>query len=476
MKWQKIREWIVKYAIHGCALRIRVSFVWMVSILSLSLASAQGFTLEQEKLLEGIFSPDGNLLAVKTVAGFIVFDTSSLRPIQTLSIQGPIPKSLHSKVDKLAFSPDNCYLAWSEGRPENVGVLELSTFTQVAYFRLNAFDITDLLFVPGGELLAVQEMDYVSVGTPNPGTVHFWKVGTWEKHGVWGSPSSIGSLAFTHDGKRFVASTTCGPVGEWVYEQFVVDVEKLKPIASRQIQEDIIAYSPDGRFEVVPVNGGNRGLLIRDPKNHNPIANLSDPVAGYILFHSISTDGKWLATYNLQNQVILWDTQTWEIEHRLKLPDGQTIAKGFVKESYWYADVAPTEELRIWDLIKGELLASSSNWAVSVQPKKLKWVTWGMLKSDTLLTSYPNPATSGAWIPFALNETAEVEIRIYDAAGNLVRMLQLGTKSPGVYRGKEQSAYWDGKNSSGESVGSGVYSYEMRTGKNTFVRKAVLLK
>lgn len=264
-------------------------------------------------------------------------------------------------------------------------------------------------------------------------------------------------------------------MGEWVYEQFVVDVETLRPIASSRIQENIIAYSPDGRFEVVPINW-DRALLIRDPKNHNPIANLSDQVTGYLLFHSISTDGKWLATYNLQKQVILWDTQTWEIEHRLKLPDGQTIARGFVKGSYWYADLAPTGELRIWDLIKGELLASSSDSAVDVQPMKLKRFTWGMLKSDTLLANYPNPAKPGTWIPFALNETADVEIRIYDVLGNLVRILQLGTKSPGAYRSKSQAAYWDGKNNLGELVGSGVYSYEMRTGKNTFLRKAVLLK
>jgi WD40 repeat protein len=406
---------------------------------------------------------------VRTETGVLVFDTGNLLRIQKLSTQG-------LGVGELAFSLDSRYLSWSE-EPSvrgGVGVWDLVTFTQVAYFQLNAFDIIALLFVPGGELLAVQERDYISVGTPDPGTVHFWKVGTWEKHGVWsppgeplGVPGSIGSLAFTHDGKQFVASTTRGPVGEWVFEQFVVDVETLRPIASRQIQENIIAYSPDGRFEVVPINW-DQALLIRDPQNHNLIVNLSDQVTDYLFFCSISPDGKWLATMSLQREVIPWNTQTWEIEHRLKLPDGQTIAQGFVKGSYWYADLAPTEELQIWDLIKGELLASSSNWTVNVQPKKLK--------CDTLLANYPNPAKSGTWIPFALHETSKVEIRIYDVAGNLVRILQLGIKAPGVYRSKEQAAYWDGKNSSGEPVRSGVYSYEMRTGKNTFVRKAVLLK
>jgi len=86
------------------------------------------------------------------------------------------------------------------------------------------------------------------------------------------------------------------------------------------------------------------------PQNHAQIALLSDPVVGYMHFGSISPDSKWLATWNRQETVI-WNTQTWEIEHRLNLPDGQSIAHGFVRDTYWYADLDPTGELRIWDLI-----------------------------------------------------------------------------------------------------------------------------
>lgn len=219
MKWQKIRERIVKYvhfvhrrpsdfswpfltvrfpfallwaSAHHRRLRLTV-IVWIAGILSISLASAKGFTLEQEELRGGIFSPDGNLLVVRTEAGVLVFNTGNLLRIQKLSTQG-------LGVGELAFSPDSRYLAWSD-EPSfrgGVRVWDLVTFTQVAYFQLNAFDITALLFVSGGELLAVQERDYISVGTPDPGTVHFWKVGTWEKHGSWGPPGSINSLAFTH--------------------------------------------------------------------------------------------------------------------------------------------------------------------------------------------------------------------------------------------------------------------------------------
>jgi hypothetical protein len=62
--------------------------VWIACILSISLASTKGFTLEQEELRGGIFSPDGNLLVVRTETGVLVFDTGNLLRIQKLSTQG----------------------------------------------------------------------------------------------------------------------------------------------------------------------------------------------------------------------------------------------------------------------------------------------------------------------------------------------------------------------------------------------------
>ena len=367
MERQNSREWIVECII-----------VFLVSILSINLTWAQEFIWGEEKPLGGIFSPDGNLLAVMTATGVLVFDTGSLRLIETISVQDL------SSVSILAFSPDSRYLAWSEKTPGGgVGVWDFSASMQVAYFQIKAFDITALVFVPGGELFAVQTRDYVSIGTPDPGTVHLWNVGTWEKHGAWsppgkplGAPGSIGSLAFTYNGKQFVASCTRGPVGEWVHEEFVVDVQTLKPVDSHESQgPGIIAFSPDGRFEVVPVNGGSRSVQIRDPQNHAEIALLFDPVAGYLLFGSISPDSKWLATWNLQKEVIIWNTQTWAIEHRLNLPAGQSIAHGFVRDTYWYADIAPTGELRIWDLIAQDRV-------VGVFPlPAMKVTSWGNIRS-----------------------------------------------------------------------------------------------
>jgi hypothetical protein len=65
---------------------------------------------------------------------------------------------------------------------------------------------------------------------------------------------------------------------------------------------------------------------------------------------------------------------------------------------------------------------------------------------------YPNPLASGALIRYALPRPAQVELRIYDVAGTLVRRLVDGAQ-PAGYR----SAYWNGLDDRGRAVAPGVY-------------------
>jgi DNA-binding beta-propeller fold protein YncE len=99
---------------------------------------------------------------------------------------------------------------------------------------------------------------------------------------------------------------------------------------------------------------------------------------------------------------------------------------------------------------------------------------WGRVRQDALLQNFPNPFNPDTWIPFVLRDSAEVEIRIYNVSGALVRTLQLGPRVPGAYQSKEQAAYWDGRNEAGEIVGSGIYFYQMHAGSDSFMRKAVM--
>ena len=91
-------------------------------------------------------------------------------------------------------------------------------------------------------------------------------------------------------------------------------------------------------------------------------------------------------------------------------------------------------------------------------------------------SNYPNPFNPETWIPYQLKEDADVAIRIYSTTGQLVRYLDLGHRSAGLYADKNKAAHWDGANDAGEQVASGVYFYVINIGEFTARRKMLVVR
>ena len=97
-------------------------------------------------------------------------------------------------------------------------------------------------------------------------------------------------------------------------------------------------------------------------------------------------------------------------------------------------------------------------------------------KETVLLPNYPNPFNPETWIPYQLAKAADVCISIYAANGTLVRKLDLGHQPVGIYQTRNRAAHWDGKNSLGETVASGVYFYTLNVGDFSATRKMLIRK
>ena len=97
-------------------------------------------------------------------------------------------------------------------------------------------------------------------------------------------------------------------------------------------------------------------------------------------------------------------------------------------------------------------------------------------EKTTLLPNYPNPFNPETWIPYDLSEDTDVNIYIYNIYGETIRQLQLGYKTAGKYRTHKRAAYWDGANSNGEPVASGVYFYTLQAGNISTTRRMTILK
>ena len=93
-----------------------------------------------------------------------------------------------------------------------------------------------------------------------------------------------------------------------------------------------------------------------------------------------------------------------------------------------------------------------------------------------LLANYPNPFNPETWIPYELATDTNVRLTIYNTQGVVIRSLQFGHQSAGYYTGRDRAAYWDGRNSVGEQVASGLYFYQLETDEMSLMRKMVILK
>ena len=97
-------------------------------------------------------------------------------------------------------------------------------------------------------------------------------------------------------------------------------------------------------------------------------------------------------------------------------------------------------------------------------------------KETALLPNYPNPFNPETWVPYQLAKPADVTLTIYDINGRVVRTLDLGHQSMGIYESRSRAAYWDGKNNVGEPVASGVYFYTLKAGDFSATRKMLVRK
>ena len=97
-------------------------------------------------------------------------------------------------------------------------------------------------------------------------------------------------------------------------------------------------------------------------------------------------------------------------------------------------------------------------------------------KETALLANYPNPFNPETWIPYQLATDADVTLTIYAVDGQAVRALTLGHQPAGMYQSRSRAAYWDGRNTVGETVASGVYFYTLTAGNFTATRKMLIRK
>ena len=112
----------------------------------------------------------------------------------------------------------------------------------------------------------------------------------------------------------------------------------------------------------------------------------------------------------------------------------------------------------------------------SVEPQDKFFTTLGDIKRTSLMQNFPNPFNPETWIPYYLADAATVTVRIYNVKGELVRVINVGRQLAGLYTNRQRAAYWDGKDSTGESAASGIYFYQLLADDFSETRRMVVMK
>ena len=481
------------------------------------------FTGHTDLVLSLAFSADGKTLASGSRDGTLwLWNLSDLNKIEQHNI---FSGTTLPPVLSLAFSPIESSLVLATARTDTViRVWNLRTGELMHAFRGHGDLVTSLAFNADGSLLAsgsadntvqlwdtstsistgkslhefTEHEDWVnsvafhettlaSAGFDN--TIFLWEAGTKDLlHELSGHAGSIESVAFSYDGNILASGGHDGKVLLW----------ELTP---QQIGADI---NGDGFVNLVDLtlvdsHLGTTGQNISDV-NGDDIVNITDLVLVTNAIEATAAERNACVSErtDVNNDNVVDRQDLVAVDSRLgmigqyredvnidgivNIIDLVLVANAIDIE----AASAPSLHNRAIGLITAEQVQGwltearlSGETSLAFQRGILVLEQLSAMltpKTTALLPNYPNPFNPETWIPYRLEQPADVTVTIYAANGTLVRTLQLGHQPAGTYESRAREAYWDGKNEFGEPVASGLYFYTLTAGTFTATRKMLIRK
>jgi len=136
----------------------------------------------------------------------------------------------------------------------------------------------------------------------------------------------------------------------------------------------------------------------------------------------------------------------------------------------WIPDATGSFEFACWTALIGDENPANDRRSdtVEVIPPTAVGEPAGLPTVFALEGVRPTPFRNGTDIRYALPRAAEVELRVYNAAGILVRTLARGTLPAGRH-----SAHWDGRDDGGRMLSTGVYLCRFEAGEVVQLRKLI---
>ena len=405
------------------------------------------------------FKPNSYVLASgsddNTVRIWDVGDRDNLRHVSTL-------RGHTNSVLSVAWSPDGRTLA-SASNDGTVQLWNPNNGINFAVLRGHTDSVISVAWSPDGRILASGSSDH---------TVRLWDPDT---HGTLrvlrGHVDLIASLAFHPNGQTLASGGYDGTMRLWNPN---TGAHKATLRGARRFRR--LAFSPSGqilasiesprsenirlfRLLTVDVTGNgkvNVNDLVEVAKNYGKTVG-----AGANRKADVNNDGKV------------------DVDDFIAVAEAVDAAAG--APALVQGDIEPgslqAADVRRW--IRDAKAANVDPAGIAALERLLAALTRVEAqppKETVLLANYPNPFNPETWIPYHLSAAAEVTVTLHSSDGKLVRTLELGQVPAGIYQNRSRAAYWDGRNTQGEPVASGVYFYTLQAGEFSATRKMVIRK
>lgn len=137
---------------------------------------------------------------------------------------------------------------------------------------------------------------------------------------------------------------------------------------------------------------------------------------------------------------------------------------GFEKSTTYYWRVSASN-------VAGESVFSDEWSFITCSPSAVDGKISSIPKHYALLPAYPNPFNPKTTITYHLPEKAEISLVIYNSMGQSIQELVSGQRQAGEY-----TVTWDGRDSRGAPVASGLYICLFKTGSRVFTQKILLMR
>ncbi|MCP4550111.1 MAG: T9SS type A sorting domain-containing protein [bacterium] len=256
------------------------------------------------------------------------------------------------------------------------------------------------------------------------------------------------------------------PVGAYLNQDPVQPEDDVSAIGSRCW---VTGNNETGNQGADDIDGGKTTLF-------SPIFNLADGVNVSVNYYrwytnntgnypnedswvvSVTADGaEWVDLENTNSSNRSWNLQTFTLDDYIDLTDH--VQFRFV-----------ASDLNGGSVVEAALDEFNINGFVAPDPT---YMPGGPAPANlVLLPNMPNPFNPATQIRFGLPASGQVDLKVYDTGGRLVRVLASKRRMDAGYH----TISWNGQDDRNHQVSSGIYFYVLNTQAQTLSGKMTLLK